>query len=288
MPELPEVETIRRCLERHVLHRAIRTVTVLKASLRWPVRSEVLQEKAASCKIIAVRRRAKFLLLDLNNGHSLIMHLGMSGRLLLVPEDAGHQKHDHVIFSLDRAQELRYRDPRRFGMVDIWPTATLASHPRLQGLGFEPMEPSLTATRLHELARKRKKPLKNMLMDGRFLAGIGNIYANEALFAARMHPETPANQLREADWEELLHQIRRVLQRAIDQGGTTLNDFVNSTGDPGYFQLSLAVYDRTGEACLQCGAAIEKTVLAGRSTFYCPNCQPVSLQGTQPPSPAKQ
>lgn len=273
MPELPEVETIRRGLQQYLPGRRVEAVRVREPRLRWPVDEDALHTWALGRHVREVDRRAKYLLIHLQGGGSLVLHLGMSGRLLMVPRATELEKHDHVIFGFDDGRELRFRDPRRFGMVDAVPTETLATYVRFRDLGVEPLTGLPGAEALHERMRRSHKPIKNVLMDAQVLVGVGNIYANEALFYAGLHPTTPARDLSAADWRGLLEALRRVLEDAIEAGGTTVNDFMDSNGEIGYFQLSLAVYGRAGEPCPRCGTAIERLVLAGRSSFFCPQCQ---------------
>jgi len=271
MPELPEVETIRRALDVHLSGCKLERVLVRENRLRWPV-DEGKMECLAGCRILAVTRRAKYLLFNLKD-YRLIIHLGMSGRLLYLNSEQPFEKHDHVLFYFEDGSELRFRDPRRFGMVDVFPTTALRTYPRLIHLGLEPLASSTRAVALFNRARKLKRPIKNLLMDATFIVGVGNIYASEALFHARIHPQTPAGCLSEQHWRTLLRQVRRVLRKAIEKGGTTLNDFVNSNGETGYFQLSLAVYGREGEPCERCQSKIRRIVQVGRSSFFCPECQ---------------
>jgi len=273
MPELPEVETIRLGLKPHLVGQIIREVQVRETRLRWPVEANMLAEQLPGRKVQDIDRRGKYLLFRLSDGLTLIIHLGMSGKLLFLTKTTPLDKHDHVVFYFEAGTELRFRDPRRFGMIDTVLTAQWHEHPRLRELGVEPLDSAVRAKALFQQAQLLQKPVKNLLMDGHFMVGVGNIYANEALFRARIHPATPARQLTLRHWQRLLRAIREVLHAAIASGGTTLNDFVNSRGDAGYFQLSLAVYGREGEPCPGCGHRIEKTVLAGRSTFFCPRCQ---------------
>lgn len=276
MPELPEVETIRRGLQQHVRGRTILRAEVRDTRLRWPVEKARLERDLIDREIIDIDRRAKYLLLQLSNNATLLIHLGMSGRLLLAENGEAFDKHDHVVFHLAGGGQLRFRDPRRFGMVDLVEHEALATYPQLVHLGVEPLDEQITAATLYALVAKSKKPIKNLLMDNGFIVGVGNIYANEALHRAGIHPLLPANRLDAPAWQGLFAAVRHVLRDAIAQGGTTLNDFVDSSGSPGYFQLSLAVYGRTGEPCPRCGTAIAREVLAGRSSFFCPGCQPQS------------
>ena len=273
MPELPEVETIRRALLKALPGRKITETNVRESRLRWPVDVEKVNRMVTDQVVKTVERRAKYLLIQLSNESSLVVHLGMSGQLLLLTDSRPLQKHDHVIFHFDDRSELRFRDPRRFGMVDVVSSAALTRYPRFAGLGFEPLDVHVTHDILFQKAKRSKKPIKNLLMDASFIVGVGNIYANEALFYAKIHPLTPSNKLGETDWQRLLEKLRDVLTQAIQEGGTTLNDFVNSNGETGYFQLSLAVYGRSGETCANCGKTIQRIVQAGRSSFFCATCQ---------------
>lgn len=273
MPELPEVETIRRALSQHLPGQRIECIRVRDSRLRSPVDQKRLKRLIVGQPIHEINRRAKYLLIHLANDSDLIIHLGMSGQLLLLREALPFEKHDHVIFYFDNDTELRFRDPRRFGLVDAIKSEEFEHDRRFMNLGVEPLEPTTRARLLYERAGHLKKPIKNLLMDASFIVGVGNIYANEALFHAGIHPFTPANHLKSADWQRLLGEVKRVLKKAIQKGGTTLNDFVNSDGEMGYFQLSLAVYDKEGKLCSKCKTKIERVVQVGRSTFFCPRCQ---------------
>ncbi|MFQ5771787.1 MAG: bifunctional DNA-formamidopyrimidine glycosylase/DNA-(apurinic or apyrimidinic site) lyase [bacterium] len=273
MPELPEVETIKRVLTGHLPGRCIERVLVRDSRLRWPVDESKLQRLVVGHQIHGIDRRAKYLLFHLSNENTLILHLGMSGRLLMIRDLEPWHKHDHVIFYFDDQTELRFRDPRRFGLVDAVSKGALKTYPRFIKLGFEPLAPGVSSEKLFAKVRNLKRPIKNLLMDANFIVGIGNIYANEALFQAGIHPATPSNQISQSDWQKLLHEIQDVLKRAIKHGGTTLNDFVNSNGEIGYFQLSLSVYGKEGENCPRCQTKIERFVQVGRSTYFCPGCQ---------------
>ncbi|MFQ5603895.1 MAG: bifunctional DNA-formamidopyrimidine glycosylase/DNA-(apurinic or apyrimidinic site) lyase [bacterium] len=273
MPELPEVETIRRALMKQLPGKRIKRIVVRDARLRWPVEEGKLRSLLVRQRIRDIQRRAKYLLVRFENENRLLLHLGMSGRILFLTKKAPLEKHDHVQFNLSGSAELRFRDPRRFGLVEAVTPEEFATHPRLVNLGVEPLDTQVDHRQLFGLAKNRKKPIKNLLMDANFMVGVGNIYANEALFFAGIHPATPVTLLGETDWKNLLQQIRSVLNAAIKQGGTTLNDFVNSDGETGYFQLSLAVYDREGKSCIRCHSKIERLVQVGRSSFFCPQCQ---------------
>ncbi|MCH7677865.1 bifunctional DNA-formamidopyrimidine glycosylase/DNA-(apurinic or apyrimidinic site) lyase [candidate division KSB1 bacterium] len=273
MPELPEVETICRTLRKTLPGRKIDRIRVRDPRLRWPVDETRLQQLVLGQKVIDIDRRAKYLLIRFEQESRLVIHLGMSGRLLLLTESPPFEKHDHVIFYLDNNTELRFRDPRRFGMVDAIPPGGLETYPRFINLGVEPLAPETRSEALFEKCHNWKRPIKNLLMDGSFMVGVGNIYASESLFYAGIHPKKASNMLSKKDWANLFLSIQNVLNQAIEKGGTTLNDFVDSNGEVGYFQLSLAVYGREGQKCRRCQSLIERYVQVGRSTYFCPGCQ---------------
>lgn len=273
MPELPEVETIRRGLDRTLSGRTIRQVHVAETRLRRKVDARRLRRLSVGQRIVKVDRRAKYLLCRLGNGATVIMHLGMSGRLLLCPETARLEKHDHIQFHLDDGRQLRFRDPRRFGAVEVVGNGPLSDHPLLANLGLEPFDPACTPAFLCQRAQRLTRPIKNFLMDSRVLVGVGNIYANEVLFRAQIYPKRPAGKLKHAHWEKLLGALHETLAQAIAAGGTTISDFHDSDGSMGYFQQQLLVYGRHGEPCFVCGRRIKRLVQAGRGTFYCPHCQ---------------
>jgi formamidopyrimidine-DNA glycosylase len=270
MPELPEVETTRRGLLPHVVGHTVNDVVVRNANLRWPVPGD-LRRRVRGEKVLAVRRRGKYLLLDFPKGH-LLIHLGMSGRLSLVPEDAPVQRHDHfdLLFGAHRA--LRLTDPRRFGAV-LWLPDPAEEHALLNGLGIEPLERAFTGKALQERAHGRSVAVKQFLMNGRIVVGVGNIYANEALFAAGIHPMRSVSRISRERWDRLAEAIRATLKRAIDAGGTTLRDFAGADGELGHFQLQCAVYGREGKPCPRCGTKIRAIRQGQRSTFFCPRCQ---------------
>lgn len=268
MPELPEVEVTRRGIAPLVTGRVISRVTVREPRLRWPVSREVAS--LAGRRVLAVERRAKYLVFELAGGQ-LIVHLGMSGSLRIVPATLPPDKHDHFDLHFgDRV--LRLRDPRRFGAV-LWAKEGSAKHPLLAHLGIEPLSDELCGQRLRALARNHRTSIKQFLMDGRRIAGIGNIYANESLFRAGIHPRTRANRLSLERCNRLAQAIKETLQAAIRAGGSTLRDFVGGDGNPGYFQQTYSVYDRAGDACRACKAAIKRVVQGQRASFYCPRCQ---------------
>ena len=268
MPELPEVEVTRRGVAQRIAGRRISAVAVREPRLRWRVPEEV--RSLAGRTVRAVARRAKYLLLDCGDG-TLILHLGMSGSLRVLPHDAAPEKHDHFDLVLgDRM--LRLRDPRRFGAV-LWTTADLAAHPLLRHLGVEPLSRALDGKRLLALTRARRSAIKLFIMDSRQVVGVGNIYASESLHRAGIDPRKQARRLSLAQCERLSHAIKHTLRAAIRAGGSSLRDFVGSDGVYGCFQHRARVYDRAGEPCRDCGAPVRRIVQGQRSTYFCPRCQ---------------
>lgn len=273
MPELPEVEVLRLSLEPHLIGDRIETLEVHDPRLREPVDRRALSTATLGRRIERLRRRSKYLLIDLERDRTLVVHLGMSGRLTLVPQQTEREPHEHVAFALASGRRLRFRDPRRFGLVFAAKTSTLESEPHFARLGPEPLGPDFSGEALARAAAGRRGPVKAFLMDAGVVVGAGNIYAAEALFRAGVHPLRSVARISRARWDHLAETLIQVLGEAIHLGGTTLNDFADGDGNSGYFQTSLAVYGRDGEACLACGAVIKRTVLSNRSTFHCPRCQ---------------
>ncbi len=300
MPELPEVEVTRRGLLPHVVGRRIADVVVRHRGLRWPVAPD-LEAQLAGRVIARIERRGKYLLLECvrpaGPGHDgnatlpgagdhgwLLIHLGMTGTLRVLPQAPPPGAHDHLDLVLDdidiagppgTSLVLRFRDPRRFGAV-LWSSleeSQLPTHPLLRGLGIEPFDPRFDGSWLYRLGRGRSAAIKTVLLAGDIVVGVGNIYASESLFAAGIRPTTPAGRLSLARCERLAAAVRDTLARAIERGGSTLRDFVGSDGSSGYFQLDCAVYDRAGHPCRVCGTTIRQIVQGQRSTFYCPTCQ---------------
>ncbi|NZA26802.1 bifunctional DNA-formamidopyrimidine glycosylase/DNA-(apurinic or apyrimidinic site) lyase [Luteimonas sp. SJ-92] len=269
MPELPEVETTRRGLAPHVEGRRIQAVLLRRADLRWPIPGAV-SECLPGQRVDAVRRRAKYLLLDTAAG-SALLHLGMSGNLRVLPEDTPPQPHDHVDIALDDGRLLRFNDPRRFGCL-LW-QAPGELHPLLRGLGPEPLSADFDGDRLHAAGRGRKAAVKTLLMDQRVVVGVGNIYAAEALFAAGISPLRAAGRVSRERYAALAAEIKTILARAIRRGGTTLRDFLGADGAPGYFEQELAVYGRGGAPCRRCGRALRQAWLGQRTTVWCGHCQ---------------
>lgn len=269
MPELPEVETTCRGIRPHLEGRQITAVTVRERRLRWPVPEEIAA--LAGREVVAVERRAKYLLLRLGQGN-VIVHLGMSGSLRLCGPEVPWRVHDHLGLQLDSGLQLRYHDPRRFGCW-LYTEGEPTGHPLLCDLGPEPLADAFTADQLARHCRGRSASIKQVIMDGRVVVGVGNIYACESLFAAGIDPRRPAGRISRARLARLVTEIKVVLERSIEQGGTTLRDFVREDGEPGYFRQQLAVYDRAGEPCRNCGRPIRRIVLGQRATFFCAHCQ---------------
>jgi formamidopyrimidine-DNA glycosylase len=270
VPELPEVETTRRGIEPHVTGQRIRKVVVRERRLRWPV-SQDLEQQLRGQTIESVSRRGKYLLLCTRAG-SLIIHLGMSGSLRILPCATPPLKHDHLDIELDNQQCLRLRDPRRFGCV-FWTTTDPLQHKLLKELGPEPLSEAFDADYLYAASRKRKVAIKQLIMNSHIVVGVGNIYANEALYLAGIRPGVAAGRLSKPRCRQLVDAIKTVLASAIQQGGTTLRDFTASDGNPGYFQLQLNVYGHGGEPCPRCGTPIKQLHQGQRATYYCPSCQ---------------
>jgi len=269
MPELPEVETTRRGIEPHLLNQQVTRVVVRNGSLRWPV-PEDLDVRLSGQHFRKIQRRAKYLLLEADSG-TLICHLGMSGSLRLVSAATPVAKHDHVDLELASGQILRYTDPRRFGLM-LWSHEPL-SHRLLSRLGPEPLGDEFNVDYLYARAKGRKAAIKPFIMDNAVVVGVGNIYASEALFAAGIDPRREAGSVSKQRYAVLVDEIKQVLARAIEQGGTTLRDFVGGDGKPGYFQQQLYVYGRGGQPCLVCGSELSETRLGQRSSVFCRKCQ---------------
>ena len=278
MPELPEVEVLKRSLEPLLVGEQIESTHVFSPGLREPLRRRRLQRRLDGQRIEALRRRAKYLLIDTEGGSTLVVHLGMSGRLTLAEGRPEPEKHEHVAFDLSSGRRLRFRDPRRFGLCFAAATNRLSSDRHFKELGVEPLAQNagtsdLSGAQLRQLAAGRRAPVKSFLMDARTVVGIGNIYACEALYRAGVHPRRSVARISAQRWDAIADAAVAVLRQAIEEGGTTLNDFANGKGEPGYFQVSLAVYGREGEPCSRCAATLRRIVQSNRSTFYCPRCQ---------------
>ena len=275
MPELPEVETTRRGLAPHLEGRRIKAVTLRRPDLRWPIPREV-GDLLPTSTIRAVRRRAKYLLMDTGVG-TAIWHLGMSGSMRVLPADTPVAAHDHVDLLLGPArrkaapQVLRFNDPRRFGCL-LW-QAPGQTHALLRGLGPEPLEEGFDGDYLFARSRGRSAPVKAFLMDQKIVVGVGNIYAAEALFAAGVSPLREAGKVSRERYARIAGEIRRILAYAIERGGTTLRDFLSPDGAPGYFEQELSAYGRGGEPCPRCGRPLKHAMLAQRATVWCGHCQ---------------
>lgn len=269
MPELPEVETTLRGIAPHLQNHRIESVTVSQPQLRWPVSVEL--KTLTQMPVLSLHRRGKYLIINTEAGH-IIIHLGMSGSLRIVDHDEPRRKHDHVEFRLSTGKLMRYHDPRRFGAV-LWTADCVDDHVLINKLGPEPLADQFDSEHLHCATRKRKTAIKNLIMDSHIVVGVGNIYASESLFLAGVRPSLAAGRITRAQASNIVASIKQVLAAAIEQGGTTLRDFVNSDGAPGYFQQTLNVYGRNGEPCRRCKEQVKMKTIGQRSTFYCANCQ---------------
>ncbi|PHS26224.1 MAG: DNA-formamidopyrimidine glycosylase [Methylophaga sp.] len=272
MPELPEVETTRRGISPYIEHATITNVTIRNFSLRWPIESD-LAKTLRGQSVHLIKRRAKYLLFQCDSG-TLIIHLGMSGKLRILESATASkaEKHDHFELQFDNGQLLRYNDPRRFGAV-LWTTEAIEQHKLLAHLGPEPLTDDFDTDYLFQQSRSRKCSIKTLIMNGKVVVGVGNIYASESLFLATIHPKTIANKLSKKQSELLVKAIKQILKQAIKAGGTTLKDFRKSDGNPGYFAQQLNVYGRKDESCTQCNGTIQHYKELQRATFFCPNCQ---------------
>lgn len=269
MPELPEVETTLRGIAPHVVGQKVTEIVIRQPRLRWPIPPE-LAELVSGRRLVNAVRRGKYLLLDFGNGHALI-HLGMSGSLRIVNTDEPPSFHDHFDLVFGKCV-LRYCDPRRFGCL-LWVDGEPQLHKLLADLGPEPLTDGFTADYLYERTRKRSQAIKQFIMDSKIVVGVGNIYANESLFMAGIKPIRKAGSLTRKNCEDLVRDIKFVLQRSIDQGGTTLRDFVGGDGKPGYFKQQLLVYGRGGEPCTLCKKPLKEVRMSDRTTVYCVDCQ---------------
>jgi formamidopyrimidine-DNA glycosylase len=270
LPELPEVETTRRGIEPYVLGRTVVALNIHEPRLRWRIPEE-LPDQIAGQSVQRTGRRAKYLLLELTNG-TLLWHLGMSGSLRVLPAATPRVAHDHLDLVLDSGYVLRFNDPRRFGSLH-YTTADPSEHPLLAKLAPEPLDPQFNGDYLWRATRRRRVAIKQLLMNSRRVVGVGNIYANEALFRAGVRPRRAARSLSRAETHRLARAIRAVLQLAIRVGGTTLRDYVGADGSPGYFRQRLYVYERAGEPCRRCRTPVRGVTQGQRSTYYCPSCQ---------------
>lgn len=270
MPELPEVETTRRGIAPYIVQQYVARLIVREFRLRWPIPAK-LPQLVKNRQIVSVARRGKYLLLGFEHG-TMIVHLGMSGSLRIVEGSAVVAKHDHVDIVLASGKVLRYTDPRRFGAM-LWQEGPALEHKLLASLGPEPLQGEFSGRGLYQLSRGRKAPVKTFIMDSAVVVGVGNIYANEALFAAGIRPDRAAGRISLARYNILCKVIQQVLGRAVERGGTTLRDFVGGDGKPGYFKQELKVYGRGGDPCVACKQPLTEVRLGQRSTVFCKNCQ---------------
>lgn len=269
MPELPEVETVKRGIS-PLIHQTIKQVYIRNHQLRWPI-PDYLPQKLLNLTILDIQRRGKYLLFSTRCG-TLILHLGMSGKVHLFKEDTPANRHDHVDIIFTSYWILRYTDPRRFGCL-LWTEQPPEQHKLLINLGPEPLSGAFTGQYLFKQAQRRKTPVKSFIMDSKIVAGIGNIYANEALFQAQISPLAPAGSISKVDYQRLAVASKQVLRQAIKAGGTTLNDFQNACGEPGYFSQELSVYGRDNQPCPRCQTNLMRITISQRATVYCPQCQ---------------
>ncbi|OZG75510.1 DNA-formamidopyrimidine glycosylase [Hahella sp. CCB-MM4] len=271
MPELPEVETTRRGIEPHIINKKIARIQVFEPRLRWPVPPDI-ENLVSGQTVKSVERRAKYVLIRLENC-SLLVHLGMSGSLRILSDQTPRLKHDHIDIDFVDGTRLRFNDPRRFGCLLPISSQDSDSHPLLANLGLEPLSDAFDGDYLYQMSRGRKASIKTFIMDQAIVVGVGNIYANEALFKAGISPSRAAGQVSQTRYRRLAEEIKTVLMAAINMGGTTLKDFVGGDGKPGYFQQTLLVYGRGGQPCAVCQKILKEIRLGQRSTVYCTNCQ---------------
>ncbi len=271
MPELPEVETTRRGILPHVKNGRVMEVIVRRIDLRQPVPASL--SDIEGLHVMDVERRAKYLILCLEKNHHAIIHLGMSGSLRIVDPATAFRTHDHIAFTLSNGKQLRFHDPRRFGIMTHAVAASPLAHPLFANLGPEPLEHEFHADYLKKVLYSLQRPIKLAIMDNAIVVGVGNIYASESLFHAGIHPTTPSSKLSLPRLHRLVTAIREVLQKSIEQGGTTLRDFLRENGEPGYFRQELFVYEREGQPCRVCATPISKIIQGQRSTYFCRKCQ---------------
>ncbi|NMP16023.1 bifunctional DNA-formamidopyrimidine glycosylase/DNA-(apurinic or apyrimidinic site) lyase [Thalassotalea sp. Y01] len=269
MPELPEVETCRRGITPHIVNHTVKEVVVRNANMRWPITDTI--DDIQGQVIDSVTRRAKYLLLKTHKG-TLLLHLGMSGTLRVIPEHTEVSKHDHFDLVFDNGLTLRLNDPRRFGAV-LWLTGDVYQHPLLASQGPEPLSEQFDGQYLYEKSRNKTVAIKTFIMNNHIVVGVGNIYANESLFQAGINPKKAAGKISKKRFIDLAKRIKKVLQQAIEQGGTTLKDFTQADGRPGYFAQSLMVYGRKDQPCFLCETPLKEIKQGGRATTFCPRCQ---------------
>ncbi len=275
MPELPEVEVICRGLRPLLLDRTFTAVQISGKALRHPVPLPSMQSQLINQKVVSIERRAKYLQIFIDSGAILAIHLGMTGNLGIFSPELPLAKHDHVIWRLDTDTELRYNDSRRFGSIRLLSPeqAIIRENTIFKTTGPEPFSKEFNGTYLHQIARNRNLAVKVFIMTSQVVAGVGNIYANESLFAAGIRPSCKVKSISKKRWRRLVEEIRNVLNHAIACGGSTISDFVNTGQEKGYFQMNFKIYGKNGENCVVCGKTIKKVILGGRASYYCPACQ---------------
>jgi formamidopyrimidine-DNA glycosylase len=274
MPELPEVETVVRGLRPHIVGQIISEVILRRKNLRYSFPRGFIDSLNGQT-IIGIERRAKYILIELSSEKMWLIHLGMTGSFRFQSPSSKLENHDHIVIHLKNGLTLIYNDPRRFGFVDIIPKQNLLSHKFLNTLGDEPLDPSLTPARFFEMIQTRSSPIKTAIMDQKLIVGVGNIYASESLYDAKINPTRPANTLNTIEAKRLLISIRKILNKAIKAGGSTIQNFIHADGTGGYFQHEFKVYGQAGKRCA-CGkrsGVIEKIMQQGRATFFCNACQ---------------
>lgn len=272
MPELPEIETLRTALRASIVNQTISAIHVRRRDLRFDVPRD-LSQRFKQSTVVGVRRRSKYLLIDFDHGYTLIVHLGMSGRLFLTEASRSLDKHDHVTFDFAHGLHMRFRDPRRFGLIDYCDTSRECEHRLFQHLGFEPLDDEFQAQQLMEFCAHSKSAIKSLIMNARNVVGVGNIYANEALFASGLHPATLGCDVNKRSATVLCEQIKTILKNSIALGGTSFKDYVSLNEEPGLHQLHLRVYGQEGRPCPQCQSPIQRLIQSNRSSFYCAVCQ---------------
>lgn len=275
MPELPEVEVIKRGLHPHLVNQTIIDVAYNKKPLRTPVDILKIRKEIVNNPIIDIRRRAKYILLRMGNGAILVIHLGMTGNLGIFPKESPLTKHDHIQWTLKNGNQLRYNDIRRFGSIQTLssPETINCEETIFKTSGPEPFDEHFTAQYLRKLAIGKNVTVKQFIMNSKIVVGIGNIYANESLFRAGIRPDRPIKSLKVKQWAILIETIRKVLTHAIDCGGSTISDFLNASQERGYFQMNFTVYGKAGTPCPKCSSPLQKSKIGGRASFYCKNCQ---------------
>lgn len=275
MPELPEVEVVKRGLRPHLLDKTITGVSCSGKRLRVPVPIDEMAASLPGRKVVDIRRRAKFLIILFDDGMQQVIHLGMTGKIGIFSTGEAAQPHDHVVWHLDGNTEMRFNDVRRFGSLHLLKPdeADELEKTVIRNTGPEPFDPSFNGTYLHKKAQGKSKPVKSFIMDNSTVAGIGNIYANESLYAAGIRPTKPSGRVSKKKWQQLTDEIRKVLLFAIECGGSTISDFIGASGEQGYFQVNFKVYGKKDQPCPCCSEPLKQVKIGGRASFFCPKCQ---------------